>query len=212
MASVHQMAEKRLMDAAPTAPEKKEKIDMLANLGPLAPLVGIWEGDKGTDIAPSDDRGKEVNKYHERVKFEMILPTENHEQLLHGLRYAKTATRIGDKDPFHEELGYWLWDAARKEVYICFMVPRGVSVIAGATVEPTAKKFRAKAELGSPTFGICSNPFLDKEFKTVRAELEISINPDGTLTYDQDTMLEMPGRKTLFKHKDGNVLRKVADA
>jgi len=24
------------------------------NLGPLAPLLGIWEGAKGTDLAPSD--------------------------------------------------------------------------------------------------------------------------------------------------------------
>lgn len=27
--------------------------DVLANLGPLAPLAGIWEGDAGIDISPS---------------------------------------------------------------------------------------------------------------------------------------------------------------
>ena len=42
-------------------------------LGPLADLVGIWEGDKGDDIAPSDDRGTENNKYRERIVFEQEL-------------------------------------------------------------------------------------------------------------------------------------------
>ena len=34
--------------------------DLLKNLGPLAPLVGIWGGDKGVDIAPSKDGSKET--------------------------------------------------------------------------------------------------------------------------------------------------------
>ena len=29
--------------------------DTLANLGPLAPLAGTWEGTKGTDIKPTED-------------------------------------------------------------------------------------------------------------------------------------------------------------
>jgi len=38
-------------------------------LGPLAGLVGTWEGEKGDDTAPSDDRGTENNKYKERMVF-----------------------------------------------------------------------------------------------------------------------------------------------
>ena len=37
--------------------------EIIKNLGPLAPLAGIWEGEKGDDVAPSDDRGTETNKY-----------------------------------------------------------------------------------------------------------------------------------------------------
>jgi len=52
----------------------------LSKLGPLAPLVGVWHGDKGDDIAPSDDRGTENNKYREQMIFEPIGPANNHEQ------------------------------------------------------------------------------------------------------------------------------------
>ena len=40
--------------------------DVLANLGPLAPLAGIWEGDAGIDISPSAG-GAVENLYRERM-------------------------------------------------------------------------------------------------------------------------------------------------
>ena len=43
--------------------------EIIKNLGPLAPLAGIWEGNKGDDTAPSNDRGTETNKFRERVTF-----------------------------------------------------------------------------------------------------------------------------------------------
>ena len=30
--------------------------EIIKNLGPLAALAGKWEGDKGDDIAPDDDK------------------------------------------------------------------------------------------------------------------------------------------------------------
>jgi hypothetical protein len=56
----------------------------LKNLGPLAALAGIWEGDKGDDVAPDDNRGTETNRYRERMRFEPFGPTDNHEQQLWG--------------------------------------------------------------------------------------------------------------------------------
>lgn len=76
---------------------------IIEKLGPLAPLAGIWEGDKGDDTAPADDRGTEVNKFRERMTFEPFGPVNNHEQELYGLRYRTTAWRLGAEDPFHEE-------------------------------------------------------------------------------------------------------------
>ncbi|MDR4484343.1 MAG: heme-binding beta-barrel domain-containing protein [Nitrospirales bacterium] len=51
--------------------------------------------------------------------------------MLYGLRYSTVAWPLIQEQPFHEEVGYWLWDAATQQVMRCFMVPRGVLVNAG---------------------------------------------------------------------------------
>jgi hypothetical protein len=179
-------------------------------LGPLAGLEGIWEGEKGTDTAPDDDRvSKEINKYRERMTFEPTGLVENHDQRLSGLRYTTTAWRVGADDPFHEELGYWLWDAEARQVLRCFMVPRGVTVIAGGTADADASAFELVAEVGSETYGICSNRFLDREFKTVRYELSFEKRDADTIHYHEDTVLKIQGQDELFHHTDENTLTRV---
>ncbi len=186
--------------------------EIVEKLGPLAALAGIWEGSKGSDRAPSDDRGVENNPYRERVSFEPFGPVNNHEQELYGLKYSTVAWNMAepDKGPFHEEVGYWLWDAKAKQVMRCFLVPRGVALIAGGTVEENATSFKLSAEVGSSTYGICSNLFLDQEFKTVRYDLVVTVNSDGSFSYEQNSQLQMKGRKELFQHIDKNTLHKVS--
>lgn len=182
--------------------------EFLGKLGPLAALAGVWEGAKGRDVAPSAERGVMETPYRERMVFDPCGPVENHEQVLHVLRYSTTAWRVGEDDPFHEELGYWLWDADSGLVMRSFMVPRGMTILAGGPAQPDATHFELTAEAGSPTFGICSNPFLDREFKTVRYELEVSV-AGGTLSYAEDVQMRMRGREDLFHHRDANSLAKV---
>jgi hypothetical protein len=70
-------------------------------LGPLTGLEGVWEGDKGTDNAPDDDRfSTEINAYRERMTFDPTGLVGNHEQILYGLRYTTTAWRLGEDEPF----------------------------------------------------------------------------------------------------------------
>ena len=84
--------------------------EMLAHLGPLAALVGKWEGTEGVDISPSKDGSKETH-FRERMTFEPIGPVVNGAQTLYGLRYSTVAWPLIQEQPFHEEVGYWLWDA-----------------------------------------------------------------------------------------------------
>lgn len=186
--------------------------EILNNFGPLRPLAGIWEGGPGSDDALSDDRQTVVNKYRERMVFEPLNPVGNHEQKLYGYRYSTQAFRIGEKDPFHDEVGYWLWDPVLKQLIKGITIPRGMVILAGGRAEADARDFKLKAELGSPTFGICSNPFLDVEFQTVKYEIEMKINADGSLTYDQNTLIKIKGREKLFEHRDINTLRKGKQA
>ena len=178
-------------------------------LGPLADLAGIWEGDKGDDLAPSDDRGTENNKYRERIVFEQVGPVQNHEQNLHVLRYSTRAARIGEPNTFHEELGYWSWEPATKEVMRCFLIPRGIALIAGGHAEKDAREFHLEAKNGSSTFGICVNPFLDREFKILSYELTVRIHDHDRFSYEQDTVLQIPGQKEPFHHRDSNTLTRV---
>jgi hypothetical protein len=182
----------------------------IRNLGPLAAFAGIWEGAKGIDLAPDDDRSiVERNEYSERVVLEPIGLVENHEQSLYGLRYSKMAWRLGVENPFHEEVGYWLWDSAARQVMLTFIVPRGVMVLAGGTVEPDATSMKLSAEVGAEVFGICSGPFLDEQFKTVRYDIELAVNDDGSFFYAQNTQLQIKGQSDIFAHTDENTLRKV---
>jgi len=179
-------------------------------LGPLAVLEGRWAGEKGTDTAPDDDPAKqEINRYREEMVFEPTGLVANHRQKLYGLRYRTTAWRLGADEPFHEELGYWLWDAEAKQVLRCFMVPRGVTVIAGGTAEPDAKAFELNAEVGSETYGICSNRFLDREFKTIAYKLKLEARDADTISYWEDTVLQIKGQSEPFHHTDENVLKRV---
>ncbi len=191
---------------APT-PEETE------GLGPLAALVGVWEGDKGADRAPSDadgpdDRGVAHSNYRERIVFEPTGRVDNHAQVLYGLRYRTTAWRIGSEDSFHEEVGYWLWDAGAGQVMRCFIVPRGISVIAGGSASADSDTFSLEANVGDATFGICSNPFLDKEFRTVRYTLTVTTHDDGTWSYDEDTQMQLANGE-IFHHTDANRLARV---
>ena len=184
--------------------------DELEMLGPLRLLAGVWEGDKGSDLAPAAERARAATSpYRERMTFEPMGQVNNHEQVLFGLRYATVAWRIGEPDAFHEEVGYWLWDPEDKQVMRCFLVPRGVSVIAGGTAAADARRFDLEANLGSETYGICSNRFLDQEFKTVRYELSVTFHGADSFSYEEDTQIEIRGQAALFHHRDRNTLRRV---
>ncbi len=185
-----------------------------ADLGPLRYLQGTWEGEGGVDVSPSDypptDRCAVESKFREKMVFEPMGRVDNHEQQLFGLRYSTRAWRIGGENPFHEELGYWLWDPASQLVIRSFMPPRGITVMAGGRVEPDAREFRLEAESGSEIFGICSNPFLEKEFKTVRYTLHLKLVDEETLFYDEHMWLKIPSKQELFDHRDVHTLKRTS--
>jgi len=187
--------------------------DNIRNLGPLAALAGIWEGDAGIDIAPSAERGVMETPFRERIVFEPMGCVDNHEQQLWALRYATKAYRLGEADAFHEEVGYWLWDLcpdeAQGQIMRAFVVPRGITILAGGGSDANAKKFALAADVGSETYGIASNRFLDIQFKTLRFELEVNLEEDGVFEYNEDTQLQMKGSEEIFHHRDSNRLTRV---
>ena len=171
--------------------------NVLKNLGPLTPLAGMWEGDEGIDISPSRT-GPVETKFRERLTFEPMGPVINGPQILYGLRYTTTAWPLGQEKPFHEEVGYWLYDAQAQQVMRCFIVPRGVTVQAGGSAEPQARTFEMTAAVGSETYGITSNPFLDQSFKTVLFTVTVTIHDHDRFSYAEDTQLQSMVLRTFF--------------
>jgi hypothetical protein len=183
--------------------------DDIKNLGPLARLAGTWEGDEGIDLAPGPGLDEMKTPYRERAVFEPMGQIDNHAQVLWGLRYSTTAYRLGEEDAFHEELGYWLWDPANGQALRCFIVPRGVTVLAGGSAKASDQRISLAADVGSETYGISSNLFLDAEFKTVRYELTVDLSNEDVFQYEEDTQLKIKGQSAVFHHRDSNRLRRV---
>ncbi|MBT4763202.1 MAG: FABP family protein [Bdellovibrionaceae bacterium] len=180
--------------------------------GPLAFLIGCWDNGSecsGENRAPDPDRNVENTKFKQEMTFEPIGDVANHEQVLFALRYKTMAWEEGSTDPFHEEVGYWIWDSQDKQVLKSFIVPRGISVNAGGTSSSDAKKFKVEAKLGSETYGICSNKFLDEEFKSVSYEIEIAQIDENSFSYDEDTQIKIKNQNDIFHHTEKNVMRRL---
>ena len=108
------------------------------NYGPLAALIGTWEGDKGVDRAPEPD-GEERNPYYETIVFEAAGDVTNADkQTLSVVRYHQVVSRKSTNKVFHDQVGYWLWDPADNTIVETFTIPRGVAVVAGGTLAPAA--------------------------------------------------------------------------
>jgi hypothetical protein len=82
-------------------------------------------------------------------------------------------------------------------------------VIAGGTAEPTATSFVLEADLGSTTYGILSNKYLDAFARTTRFDVTITIDGD-TFKYDETTTVEHAKSSDLVLHTDRNTLRRTS--
>jgi hypothetical protein len=184
--------------------------DTLKNLGPLAPLAGVWEGQRGLDLHPNAEGGGE-DAYLERYELQPIDPQLNGPQLLYGLRYWTHVLRPNRPETFHDQVGYWLWEPATGMIIQTHTIPRGQVAMAIGHAAADAKSFELVCVLGSPTNGTCSNPFLDHAKRTLEFRIRVEVHDDGSWSYEQDTVLKLLGRDELFHHTDRNTLRKVAE-
>ena len=181
----------------------------LANLGPLAPLAGAWEGIRGDDLHPVLG-GADAAVFVEHYELVPIDFQTNGPQLFYGLRYHTHIHEVGKRETFHDQVGYWLWEPATKTVVHTLTIPRGQVVVAGGMAEPDATEFEVSATLGSGVYGISAVPFIDRAFRTLRYRLKVTTHTDGRWSYDGNAILEMPDRGEPFEHTDTNILTRVA--
>jgi hypothetical protein len=198
--------------------EAPSEDDTLSNLGPLRGMAGSWTSATGADVHPvgagSDISGpvvdgNEHNVFVERYELQPIDPQTNGPQLFYGLRYHTHIVKPGEVETFHDQVGYWLWEPAAHTVVHTLAIPRGQVLLAAGTAEPDAKEFEVSAAAGSETYGIISNPFLNRAFRTVSFRIRVTINDDGTWSYEEHTQMRLPDRDALVDHVDRNTLTRA---
>jgi hypothetical protein len=182
--------------------------DTLSNLGPLAPLAGIWVSAEGKDEHPVAD-GLGRDSFVERFELQPIDRQTNGPQLFYGLRYHTHIVKPGEVETFHDQVGYWLWEPATHGLTFTLAIPRGQVLMAGGTAAPDATDFEVNAAVGSEAYGILSNPFLDQNFRTLSYRLAVSVHEDGTWSYEEVGVLDIPDRDEPFHHVDRNTLTRV---
>jgi hypothetical protein len=188
--------------------EPEPDVDTLANLGPLTAIAGIWTGTRGLDVNPKPD-GPERQAYIERYELQPIDAQTNGPQLFYGLRYHTRIVKPNDPETFHDQVGYWLWEPATAALFLTIAIPRGQIAMATGHAAVGAKSFRLDAVRGSLTNGIVSGPFLEYAFRTESYTITVTINADGTWSYEQDTILIIPGQAEPFHHTDRNTLHRI---
>ena len=182
--------------------------DTLANLGPLRPMAGVWEGVKGADEHPVVE-GTEKDTFVEHYELQPIDRQTNGPQLFYGLRYHTHITKPGDPETFHDQVGYWLFEPAAQAVTLTLGIPRAQVLLASGPAGPDATDFELTANVGSEVHGILSNPFLDRAFRTLSYRIHVTINSDGTWSYEEEGVLKIPGRDELYSHTDRNTLTRI---
>ncbi len=169
--------------------------------GPLQALIGVWKGNRGLDVAPEPD-GAEDNPYYETITFEPVGDVKNAgSQHLVVIGYHQVVRRISDDEVFHDQRGYWIWDAERQTVMHSLMIPRGVAVLAGGHAKDGV--FDVSAKEGATDWGIVQSPFMRDHARTIEFTQRMEVSGEK-LSYSQTTMLDIYGK--VFEHTDRNEL------
>jgi hypothetical protein len=181
-------------------------------LGPLTPLVGEWEGDVGVDLSyhNKDDETSRTS-YFEKARFRPIPVQENGKQELWGLSYIMTAWRHGEEamDPFHDEVGFLLWDKANGQVLRNVVFGRGIAILAGSDAGARDRVLHFDAKPGDPSYGILQNRYLVERAEIKGFTSTFTINDDGTFSYTSDLLLRLAATGTEMHHTDENTLHRV---
>lgn len=176
--------------------------------GPLTQLIGVWQGNKGQDVAPEPD-GSETTSYRETLTFSIVGDVINaEEQNLAALYYRQLVQRSSDNKSIHDEAGYWMWDAQTNVIIKSFTLPRAVCIVAGGVynsdaVDSGACFLSVASAIDDPDWQIIQAPFMRDKAQTTAYKQQISVS-GYQLNYSQTISLDIYGRS--FEHTNANQL------
>ncbi|WP_028866016.1 heme-binding beta-barrel domain-containing protein [Psychromonas aquimarina] len=176
------------------------------NYGPLAGLIGVWSGNKGTDLAPEPD-GTETNEYYETITFTEAGDVSNaEEQVISAVHYMQKVQRISNDKVIHQETGYWMWEQDSNQVMHSLTIPRGMAVLAGGSFKEAENiTFDVQASIDSKDWQLVQSPFMREKAK-LKEYVQQLILGENSLSYTQTMVLDIYGR--VFDHTDQNTLQR----
>ncbi|MEM7365608.1 MAG: heme-binding beta-barrel domain-containing protein [Pseudomonadota bacterium] len=171
------------------------------DFGPLEQLIGDWQGDRGKDVSPAEGEAGHVDAdYRERLLVDVVGDVTNAgTQTLAVVRYHQVVTRLSDGEVFHDEMGYYHYDAATGLLSCTFCIPRGVAVHAAGIPEQSAEGWRVVLK----HVGIAQSSFMAEEASTRGFERHLQV-AGKEVRYRQQIDLGIYGR--VFEHSDENTL------
>ncbi|MBV1878233.1 MAG: FABP family protein [Pseudomonadales bacterium] len=178
------------------------------DFGPLEHLIGVWQGDKGMDVAPAAGDSEDT-PFFETISIEAVGDVTNaKKQTLVVLKYHQIVSRQDGGEVFHDQIGYWTLDLATGVLTQSVNTPRAVGLLAGGKVieNNSRVEFAVKAVDGDKDWGIVQSPFMRDNARTVSFEHKVVIE-DDVMTYKETTVLDIYGK--LFDHTDENKLTRI---
>ena len=178
------------------------------DFGPLAELIGVWKGDKGSDLAPEPE-GFEVSPYSETITYTAVGDVKNAEsEVLAVVRYHLEVMHKLTNEKIHDETGYWMWDASTGTVINSLIIPRAVCVLAGGKFNSTVDEngqitLDVKAAVDHADWNIIQSPFMKDKARTNGFTRTVTVG-NGKMKYFQNTQLSIYGKE--FDHTDQNQL------
>lgn len=183
--------------------------DCAPDYGPLAGLIGVWQGSKGMDVAPESD-GTEHNPYYETIIYTALADniTNAESQVLSAVYYRQIVQRKSNNQVFHDETGYWMWEPKTEIIIHSLTIPRAVCVLAGGKYigKKTADGsvvLEVSASIDDDNWKIIQSPFMQENACTT-AFRHTLIAGNGRLSYSETTQVNIYG--TEFEHTDQNEL------
>jgi len=119
--------------------------------------------------------------------------SQNESQTLAALRYHQVVSRKSDRQVFHNETGYWMWDRAAGIVMQSLTIPRAVCVLAGGNAKAQDTTVEVRAGLGDKDWGILQSPFMRDKARTTGFTHKVSIE-GNQMSYSETTKLEIYGK------------------
>lgn len=111
--------------------------------------------------------------------------------------------------PFHDEIGFLLWDKANGQVMRNVMFGRGIAILAGSDAQLGDRVLHFDAKPGDPSYGTLQNRYLMERAEIKNFTSGFTFIGDGTMSYVSDLLLRLAATGEEMHHTDENTLHLV---